>query len=138
VEKRVERQHKTVEQSEVILLKELFNDILTIEDVKGIMLFSSDGNLVFREFLFPLIDNFENMNSWGVFIDSLNGIREADFVFENVRLYVRKASSNYLMILMGAFCSIAMVRLNCDILLPSLKQAGTTKGLKGFLKKKVF
>jgi hypothetical protein len=40
------------------------------------------------------------------------------------------------MILMGVFAPIAMVRLNCDILLPSLKKTATTKGWRNLFKKK--
>lgn len=117
-------------------MKELFDDILKIEDVEGVMLFSLEGELVFKEFLSPLIDESETMDLWGVFIDSLKGIREAELVFENARLYVRKTSSGYVMILMGVFAPVAMVRLNCDIILPSLKKAATTKGWRNFFKKK--
>ena len=117
-------------------MKELFNDILKIEDVEGVMLFSFEGELIFKEFLSPLVDESENMDSLGLFINSLKGIRDADLVFEKARLYVRKTSSGYVMILMGVFAPIAMVRLNCDILLPSLKQAATTKGWRNFFKKK--
>jgi len=117
-------------------LKELFNDILTIEDVEGVMLFSFEGELVFKEFLSPLLDESENMESWSLFIGSLKEIREADLVFEKARLYVRKTSSGYVMILMGLFAPIAMVRLSCDILLPSLKKAATAKGWRNFFRKK--
>jgi len=117
-------------------LKELFNDILIIEDVEGVMLFSFEGELIFKEFSSPLVDESENMDLWGVFIASLKGIREADLVFEKARLYVRKTSSGYVMILMGVFAPIAMVRLNCDIILPSLKKAATTKGWRNFFKKR--
>ena len=117
-------------------MKELFNDILRIEDVEGVMLFSLEGELIFKEFLSPLVDESENMDSLGLFIDSLKGIREADLVFEKARLYVRRTTSGYVMIVMGVFAPIAMVRLNCDILLPSLKKATTTKRWKNFFKKK--
>ena len=117
-------------------MKGLFSDILRIEDVEGVMFFSFEGELVFKEFLSPLLDESYNMESWGLFIDSLKGIREADLVFEKARLYVRKTSSGYVMILMGVFAPIAMVRLNCDIILPSLKKAATTKGWKHLFKKK--
>ncbi len=117
-------------------MKELFNDILIIEDVEGVMLFSFEGELLFKDFLSPLVDESDNMDLWAVFIASLKGIREADLVFEKARLYVRKTTSGYMMILMGVFAPIAMVRLNCDIILPALKKTATNKGWKKFLKKK--
>ena len=117
-------------------MKELFNDILKIDDVEGVMLFSFEGELIFKEFSSPLVDESENMDLWEVFIDSLKGIREADLVFEKARVYVRKTSSGYVMILMGIFAPIAMVRLNCDILLPSLKRAAATKGWRNLFRKR--
>lgn len=108
-------------------MKELFNDILSMEDVKGAMLFSFEGKLVFKEFSSPLSEDPGNRN-WIPFVEALNGVREADLVFENSRLYIRKTDLGYLLVLMGSFAPSAMVRLNCDVLLPSLKQIKPTKG----------
>jgi hypothetical protein len=112
-------------------MKELFRDILSIDDVKGVMLFSFKGELVFKEFLLPLSEEPETREWWPLFIDSLQGVREAD-----IRLYIRKTDLGYLLILMGLFAPVAMMRLNCDILLPSLEKVGVTKGLVRFFKKK--
>jgi len=117
-------------------LKELFKDILSIEDVKGVMVFSFKGQLIFKEFLTPISQDPESREWWPLLIDSLRGIREADIVYEKNRLYIRKTEIGYLLILMGLFAPVAMMRLNCDILLPSLKQAGASKGLSHFFKKK--
>jgi hypothetical protein len=117
-------------------MKELFRDILSIDDVKGVMLFSFKGELVFKEFLLPLSEEPETREWWPLFIDSLQGVREADIVYENSRLYIRKTDLGYLLILMGLFAPVAMMRLNCDILLPSLEKMGATKGLVHFFKKK--
>jgi hypothetical protein len=110
-------------------MKELFNDILSLDDVNGIMLFSFEGKLIFKEFLTPLPEEPECRDWWRIFIYSLNGAREVDLIFEKSRLYVRKTDLGYLMILMGVYAPTAMMRLNCDLLLPSLKQIKTTKGL---------
>ena len=117
-------------------MKELFRDILSIDDVKGVMLFSFKGELIFKEFLYPLSEEPETREWWPLFIDSLQGVREADIVYENSRLYIRKTDLGYLLILMGLFAPVAMMRLNCDILLPSLEKVGVTKGLVHFFKKK--
>lgn len=113
-----------------------FDDILDLEDVKGVAVLSKDGQLLFQKFspnATPV--NLEGKN-WASFLQSLEGIREADFIFESSRLYVRDSTGGYLFVLMGHFAPIAMVRLNCDILLPSLKQAHATKGLTRFFKRK--
>jgi hypothetical protein len=117
-------------------MKELFRDILDIDDVKGVMIFSFKGELIFKDFLTPISKEPESREWWPLFIDSLRGIREADIVYEKGRLYIRKTDLGYLLILMGLFAPVAMMRLNCDILLPSLEQAGASKGLAHFFKKK--
>lgn len=117
-------------------MKELFRDILSIDDVIGVMLFSFKGELIFKEFLSPLSEEPETREWWPLFIDSLQGVREADIVYENSRLYIRKTDLGYLLILMGLFAPVAMMRLNCDILLPTLEKVGVPKGLVRFFKKK--
>ena len=111
-------------------MKKLLKNILDMEDVKGVMLFSLEGDIIFKEFLSPLPEEARTDVWWGPFIDSLNGIRELDLVFEKSRLYIRKTDHGYLLVIMGVFASIAMIKLNCDTLLNSSKQTGKSKGLK--------
>ena len=114
-------------------MRELFNDILTIDGVKGLMLLSFAGEIIFREFQIAheLIEN----NDWRLFIESLADIRETDLIFQKGRLYIRRTDIGYLVVLMGSFVPIAMMRLQCDILLPSLKPAKASKGIRRFFKK---
>lgn len=115
-------------------MRELFKDIFGIEGVKGVMLFSFSGDLVFKEFLYAIAEEPENRD-WSLFIESLEGMRETDLVFEKGRLYIRKTEIGYLVILMEPHVSISMLRLNCDILLPSLRPAKSPKGMKRFFKR---
>jgi hypothetical protein len=117
-------------------MKKIFNDILSIEDVSGIILFSFKGELIFKEFKSSLSEEPETRDWWGLFIRSLNGAREADLVFEKIKFYIRKTEIGYLIVLMGIFVPTAMVRLNCDMLLPALNQMKTSKVRKGIFKKK--
>ena len=117
-------------------MKKLFKDILNLEDVRGAMLFSFKGELLHKEFLIPLAEEPETKDWWALFMHSLNGTREADLVFENSKFYIRKTDIGYLIIIMGIFSQSAMVRLSCDMLLPALKDLNTSKGRKGFFKKK--
>jgi hypothetical protein len=73
---------------------------------------------------------------WSFFIESLEGMRETDLVFEKGRIYIRKTEIGYIVILMALFVPIAMIRLNCDILLPSLKAPKSSKKFGRFFKKK--
>jgi len=112
----------------------MFPDILGMEGVKGLMMFSFTGDLIFKEFNQAIAEEPENRD-WSLFIEALAGMRETDLIFEKGRLYIRKTEIGYLVVLMGPFVPIAMMRLNCDILLPSLKPAKTAKGLRRFFKK---
>lgn len=115
-------------------MKELFTDILSMEGVKGVLLLSFQGKIIFREFPSPPSIEPETRN-WRQFINSLDGIVETDLVYEKGRLYIRQTELGYLLIFMGYFVSTAMLRLNCDILLPALKPQKTTRGLKRLFRK---
>ena len=115
-------------------IKKIFDSILTIDDVKGIILCSFQGEIIFEEFLLPLPEHPDSKVWWCLFIDSLKGVREADLVFEKNRLYIRRTEYGYLFVLMGVFAPMAMLRLNCDTLLPNLKRPGGIRGLKYLFK----
>ena len=117
-------------------MKDLFKNILDIKDVQGIIFLSFDGKPVFREFVSQRPQEFADRN-WAAFVTAFNGVHEAELVFENIRLYIRRTGSGYILIVMGRFALTAMVRLNCDILLPSLDQIKKKpKGIGRFFKKK--
>jgi hypothetical protein len=117
-------------------MKDLLEDILKMEDVHGILLVSPEGEVLFEEFNTPPSKGHGSDKSLPQVIRALKDIREADLVFEKTRLYIRKTDAGYFMVPMGQFASAAMVRLNCDMLLPSLKQVKGNKGLRHLLKKK--
>jgi hypothetical protein len=116
-------------------MQELFNDILRTDGVSGVMLFSFKGDLIFKEFRSSVNEAPEGRD-WSFFIESLEGMRETDLVFEKGRIYIRKTDIGYIVILMALFVPIAMIRLNCDIILPSLKPAKSGKKFGGLFKKK--
>ena len=115
-------------------MRDLFKDILNLEGVKGVVMFSNSGDLIFKEFTHALKRDPENLN-WHLLIESLDGMRETDLIFENGRIYIRKTDLGYLVILMGLFAPAAMLRLNCDILLPALAPAKPAKKWGLFLRK---
>lgn len=116
-------------------MRKLFNDILNTKGVKGILLFSFSGDLIFKEYIAP-IDEEPEHRDWGFFIESLEGMRETDLVFEKGRIYIRRTEIGYLVILMALFVPIAVIRLNCDILLPLLGQSKSGRKFGRFFKKK--
>ena len=116
-------------------MKNLFKDILKTDEVEGIMLFSFDGKLIFKELLSPVAEGVEKGDWWRLIIESMKNVSEADLVFEKCQIYMRKTAAGFLIVLMGIFAPVAMVRLNCDILAPSLKKASSSR-LGGFFKKR--
>ena len=115
-------------------MKELFKDILDLDGVKGIILLSSEGDISFKSFS-EAIPNDLVSKSWTMLIKNLSGIRETDLVFEEGRLYIRKSDLGYLLIWTSLFTPMAMLRLNCDIVLPSLKPVKSAKSFTRFFKK---
>ena len=118
------------------MMKELLGQLLETEDVHGVMLFSFEGDVIFRKESSSFSGDRGAEEGWDRFIVALQGVREADLVFEKVRLYIRKTDVGYLVIVMGLFAPAAMVRMSCDMLLPSLRQQNKTSGLRNFFKKK--
>lgn len=112
-------------------MKELFDDILSVTDVTGVMLFTFEGKLIFKEFLVPPPEEPETTDWWRIFMYSLEGAQEVDLVYERSRFYIRKTELGYLLILMGILAPTAMMRLNCDLLAASMKRIKSTKGLRG-------
>ncbi|MGD9111841.1 MAG: hypothetical protein PVI77_05795, partial [Desulfobacterales bacterium] len=76
-------------------MRELFNDILNMEGVRGLMFFSFSGELIFKELHQALPEEPEARN-WSLFIQSLAGMRETDLIFKKGRLYIRRTEIGYL------------------------------------------
>jgi hypothetical protein len=110
-------------------MKEIFNDILAIEDVHGVVFTSFEGEILFTE------PSVETERSLPLFIRALGTIREVDLIFEKSRIYVRRTDTGYLVVLLGQFASGAMLRLHVDMVLPSLKEKGKGKGLRSLFKR---
>lgn len=117
-------------------MKDIFQDIIKMENVMGLMVFSFKGETLYKDFNITLRNEPDKVEWWPLFIGSLRDVREADFLFEKSRIYMRRTEIGYLFILIDAFASIAMLRLNCDILLPALKKLAEGKGKKSLFKKK--
>jgi len=107
-------------------MKKLFADLLDLKDVNGIIVVSFDGDLIFEDFASPLSEKPEN-HDWKLFVESLNGAKEANLVFEKGTLYARETKLGYLVVSMGFLASAPMVRLTCDVLLPSINKLKKAK-----------
>ena len=115
-------------------MKDLFKDVLGMEGVKGVYLLSFQGEVLYQESRTEGMPNPEEVD-WKNILSTLEGIRETDLVFDKGRVYVRKTDLGYLLVPMSDTASVAMLRLNCDILLPALKPAKGTRSLTRLFKK---
>ncbi len=115
-------------------MREVFAGLLAVDGVKGVLFFSPAGDLLFEEFTInaatrPLV------RDWRALLDAAAGFREAELLFEKGRIYLRDAGEGTLMVATGLIAPSAMIRLNCDILIPSLKQLKSAKGLRRFFRR---
>lgn len=116
-------------------MEAIFKDIATINGVQSIVLLSGEGRVVYDSEVAKKKGLSHRYTNWRKLLEVIKNAREADFVFENGRIYVRRTGRGYLLVTMQSFASIAMVKLNCDIVLPQLKNTKDSKGLKGLFKR---
>ena len=122
-------------------MKDVFKDLVGIEGVHAAMVLDPAGSLVVSRFSDQYQGNTGAVTTfnWEPFILELGEHAEADFVYDKGRIYLRKLSTGFLMVIMNDIAPISMVRLNCEILLPELdgmKSAGSRIGR--MLKKRIF
>ena len=112
-----------------------FNELLNLHDVKGLMLVSFEGQLVFKKFTGPLSREPGSDDSWALFIHSLRGASEIEVFYENGRIYIRRTDIGYLFVIAGDSTPMAMVRLNCDMLIPAMKKIVKRNKFKGLFRR---
>ena len=98
----------------------LFDDLLAVAGVRGVMFFSAAGELLFKKSGAGGMGKAA-ARDWQALLISLDGAREADLIFEMGRIYIRKAEEGMLVVTMGRIAPAARIRLNCDVLLSELK-----------------
>ncbi len=122
-------------------MKDIFEDILGIDGVHGAFVISGEGGVTMSRFSASFKEKETRIGqaNWSPLIIELEGIAEAELIYETARLYARKAEAGYLFIVMGDAAPISLIRLNCDVLIPALdrmKPAG--KRISALLRKKIF
>ncbi len=116
-------------------MKEHFSDLLKTNGVEGVILFSKNGDILFEAFNDSAAPETAGFDNWQAIASTIGSVREGDLIFEAGRLYIRKTEKGFLLVVMTLATSIAMVKLNCDILLPHLKKSSEAKGFKRFFKR---
>lgn len=116
------------------MTESVFKDILGIKDVRGVFMFSADNGVIHQDIAPGTAFNMDAVD-WQKAIEAFQGVREAELLFDNLRLYVRSLGTGYLCVVMGIYAPTAMVRLNCDLVLPALQKQKAAKGFKRFFKR---
>ncbi len=100
-------------------MKTIFKDLLSLEDVQGIIFLSHRGGQLFSEYEGETDTDLKNFD-WASFSSAFRCVREAELVFGNNRIFYRRAELGQIIIIMGWFATIAMIRLKCSNLLPAI------------------
>ena len=115
----------------------ILNDILKVQDVTAVILVGGDGrpmasSVTGSDFDLQAVEG----GHWSAMSHTFNGFKEAEFVYENHRIFIKKAPAGLLVVVMGRFAPIAMVRLKCDVALARLAAPKSRfKGLTGLFRK---
>ncbi|MBW1984097.1 MAG: hypothetical protein JRI53_05215 [Deltaproteobacteria bacterium] len=115
-------------------MKEVLKDILEIDGVNGVVILTDEGKIIFKEMSSTTTIKLDKVD-WNLIIDAILGYREIELIYENGMLYVRKIEFGFMMVLVDVYVQVAMIRLNCDIILPSLKNLKSNKNYKHLFKK---
>ena len=115
-------------------MKEVLKDILEIDGVNGVVVLTDEGKTIFKEMSSTTTIKLDEID-WKLIIDAILGHREIELIYENGMLYVRKIEFGYMMVLVDVYVQLAIIRLNCDIVLPSLKNLKGNKSYKHLFKK---
>ncbi len=100
-------------------MKTFFKDLLNLDDVQGIVFLSHRGNRLFSEYSGETSSDLKDFD-WSTFTNAFKCIREAELVFANNRIFYRRSELGQVIIIMGWFATIAMIRLKCNEFIPSI------------------
>ena len=113
--------------------REVFQDLLSMQGVWGVLFFSPSGSLVFGEFTVER-DRHPSAGQCFTLAEALKGERESDLVFEKARINVRRSKKGTLVVATDRNVPSAMIRLNSDILLATLNSPTPARGSGDFSK----
>ncbi|MEJ2642774.1 MAG: hypothetical protein P8010_24755 [Desulfosarcinaceae bacterium] len=112
-------------------MQQYFNDLLGTDGVLGLMLLSFQGEVLYKADPSQLLQTGTVDKIAMELTDTLtDAVQEADMVFSRRRVYLRRTPIGPLLIILTLAAPIALVRLHCDTLIPSLKPPKRAGGLK--------
>ncbi len=100
-------------------LKTIFKDLLNLDDVQGIVFLSHRGKRLLCEYKGETRKDLKEFD-WTAFTNAFKCVREAELAFGNNRIFYRRSELGQVIIIMGWFATIAMIRLKCNELLPAI------------------
>ncbi|MEA3232836.1 MAG: hypothetical protein U9Q05_13865 [Thermodesulfobacteriota bacterium] len=107
-------------------MKSLIDDLFSIAGVLGVLVVSSERNVVFQDLARLELDDFKEADLEMPLL-LFDRVKEADLLFECYRIYIRKCPLGLLWVIMQPNVSAAMIRLQCDIIVPKMKQQKPVK-----------
>lgn len=120
-------------------MKEAFKNIIEFGDVEAIFYISKTSEAV------HVSDNFKNefssispsiIEELDSTIKSIGSLDEAELIFSEKRIYIRRIEDSHLVIVLGFITPTSMLQLSCDISIPELsKQQNKPKGFSRFFKR---
>jgi hypothetical protein len=122
-------------------MKDIFKDVMGIEGVHGLMVVSNEGSVLLSKFSPDFRDEEESLSqiNWEPFTVEMGNIKDAELIYDTARFYIKKSETGFLIVFIGDNAPISMVRLNCEIILPSLaKIQPASKRLGKILRRKIF
>ena len=122
-------------------MKDIFKEVMGIDGVRGLLIISNEGAVALSKFSPDFKKETERLSqiNWLPFTIEMEGIKDAELVYDGARFYIKKFEDGYLLVVIGDNAPLSMVRLNCEVLLPSLaKMQPTSKKIGNLLRKKLF
>lgn len=122
-------------------MKDIFKEVMGIEGVRGLLIVSNEGAVTLSKSSPDFKREAERLGqiNWLPFTIEMGGIKDAELVYDSARFYIKKFEDGYLLVIIGDNAPLSMVRLNCEVLLPSLaKMQPTSKKISNLLRKKIF
>ena len=114
-------------------MQDILKDIHELDHVLGSLLITTDGAPVHAHFSSALNISSDG-HDWKSFVNALQDLREADILFDDMRVYLRKTNIGYLLIVMEIYAVHSYIKLQCDVLISKIENL-KTKGLKRFFRK---
>lgn len=122
-------------------MKDIFKDVMGIEGVRGLLIVSNEGAVTQTRFSPDFKTEAEQLGqvNWLPFTIEMGAIKDTELVFDSSRFYIKKYEEGYLVVIIGDNAPLSMVRLNCEVLLPSLaKMQPASKKIGNLLRRKIF